>query len=40
MKSQTVAAVIAANAAAIAALRDEQRKLQAAYGLPSTEPKK
>lgn len=40
MKSQTVAAVIAQNAALLAALKAEQIKTAAAYGLPATESKK
>jgi len=36
MKSPAIAAVIEANAAALAALREEQAKLIAAYGLPKS----
>lgn len=34
MNTKPIAVLLAANAAALAALREEQAKLQAAYGLP------
>lgn len=39
MKSQAIAAAIAANAAIRAAAREEANRVRAAFGLTTTEPK-